>query len=78
MSLTKVSAWIEGKILFHVIAVRVDICDSHTIIYPAYGDEAHPNKYTIHLPQSLKSVNIERGTVTAYFNNDGYLVLTDA
>lgn len=78
MSKTNVQAFMEGRRIFQVVAARVDICKSNTIIYLECYVPEQSNKYTIYLQQSLKSINIANGVIMVYFNNDGYLILTKA
>lgn len=56
---------------------RIDICDSHTIIYMPHQCECKAESFTVRFPFSLKTINIVRGTVTAYFNNGSYLIITN-
>lgn len=68
----------DGVYKFTRYAKKIDICDSHTIIYLPCENPKYSEKDTIRLLYSIKSLNIVRGTVTVYFNNGGYLILTNA
>lgn len=65
----------NGDDRFHVTAAKIDICESHTIIYMPHVADCKAECFTVRFPFSLKTINVVRGTVTAYFNNGSYLII---
>jgi hypothetical protein len=66
----------EGEELFDICAGHVDICDSYTVIYSNTYKESQTEKEIIRFTKSLSSVNVVIGTITAYFIDNSYLVIT--
>jgi hypothetical protein len=58
----------EGNIILNTVAKAIDICDSHTVVF-AIG-------FTHVIPFSISSINIVDGTVTVYFLNGSYMIIT--
>lgn len=54
-------------------AKRIDICESHTIIY-----EEGDSNVTLHLPFSLKSICFQEGCIMVYWLNDFYAIIENA
>jgi hypothetical protein len=74
---TKFSMYDDNdKIIWANRAERIDISMEITIIYLKSAPEA-VNKNTIRWPFHLASICIERGTVTAYYCNGQYLIITN-
>jgi hypothetical protein len=55
--------------------VRIDICDSHTIIYAEINGSQVHDPFTIRLPFTLKSISILGDTVLVYWLNDFYAII---
>jgi hypothetical protein len=54
---------------------RIDICDSHTIIYGERKKQLDNDIVTLRLPWSLKSICFQGDTVLVYWLNDFYAII---
>jgi hypothetical protein len=61
----------DSKMVFYFLCSRVDITDNESIFY------LYDNIEVAHLPWYMKSFNIERGIITAYYANGSYVILTN-
>lgn len=59
----------------HINMVRIDICDSHTIIYGSINGSKDLEPFTIRLPFTLKSICIQGDTILVYWLNDFYAII---
>lgn len=57
---------------------RIDICESHTIIYGFETGQDGNEVLTIHLPFTLKSVCFQSEVVLVYWLNDFYAIIDNA
>ena len=72
-----VTVYQDNNKLFTVMSRRIDICESHSIIYThCPPDFENSDKYTIRLPWSLKSLCLMDSYILVYYNNENYLSIT--
>lgn len=67
----------EGEKKFHVNFKHLDITDYQTIIYLNSAFPYQSEKNTIRLFCYVSSVNVILGTITIYYSNGSYLVITN-
>jgi hypothetical protein len=77
MSSLKISLYNDGERFISVGAKHLDATDLQTLIY-LHCEPGQEQKNTIRLVQSISSINIVRGTVTIYYNNGSYAIITNA
>ena len=74
----------DGIQLFHVSAIRIDICESHTIIYLPIKktvfdkqvlDDVMNEKYTIRLTWSIKCTTVVLGEIQVHYINKNYIII---
>lgn len=65
-----------GEQFIESTACHIDIVDSHSVVYLPLNQESHV-KDVIRLFWYVESVNIVRGTITVYFTNHNYLIITN-
>lgn len=59
----------DGEAVYHCCPQRIDVVDSHTVIYL--------NKRIFTVPFNVASTNVERGIITVYYCNNFYAVIHD-